>query len=134
MNTAASCAGYGFVHVIAELGRAIRYKSLHVVPCGRAAIPKTRSLGQIDYAKIERAQNFFGWQYLTVQCFRYHTNIYTSLPCERTLASRSFYFRTEHLHNVFQVKYSSHVEYALKNFAVCLTYPHDIIRFHRVER
>jgi hypothetical protein len=39
--------------------------------------------------------------------------IYARLSCERSLASRTFYFRTEQSHNFFQVKY------ALKNFAVC---------------
>src|SRR6266699_1348126 len=103
MNAAASCARYCLIHVIAEISRTIRYKSLHVVPCGRAAIQKKQSLGQIEYAKIECAKNFFGRQYPTAQCSRDHANIYTSLPCERALASRSFYFRTEQLHNVFQV-------------------------------
>jgi hypothetical protein len=42
--------------------------------------------------------------------------IYARLSCERSLASR-FYFRTEQSHNFFQVKYFSHVEYALKNCA-----------------
>jgi hypothetical protein len=45
--------------------------------------------------------------------------IYARLSCECSLASRTFYFRTEQSHNFFQVKYLPHVEYALKNFAVC---------------
>ena len=77
------------------------------------------SFGQIDHVKLERAKNFLGGQHLAAQCSRDHTIIYTGLSCERSLASRSFYFRTEQSHNVFQVKYLSHVEYALKEFAVC---------------
>jgi hypothetical protein len=38
---------------------------------------KKWSLGQIDYAKIKRAKNFFRRQYLTAQCLRDHTNIYS---------------------------------------------------------
>jgi hypothetical protein len=77
------------------------------------------SFGQIDCAKLQRAKNFLGRQYQAAQRFRNHTDIYTSLSRKLSLASRSFYFRTEQSNDVFQVKYLSHVEYALEDFAVC---------------
>jgi hypothetical protein len=53
--------------------------------------------------------------------------IYTGFSRERPLAPGSFYFRAEQTNNIFQVKYLSHVEYTLKNFAICPAYAHDII-------
>ena len=53
------------------------------------------SFGQIDCAKLKRAKNLLGWQYVASQCFRHDTNIYTGLSCEPSLASCSLNFRTE---------------------------------------
>ena len=91
-----------------QLGRSPRPYAAH----GDARALCSIDRDEYDTADRRRAsheRNFFGRQYLTAQCFRDHANIYTSLPCERTLASRSFYFRTEQLHNVLKVKYPSHV-------------------------
>ena len=53
------------------------------------------SFGQIDCAKLKRAKNLLGWQYVASQCFRHDTDIYTGLSCESSLASCSLNFRTE---------------------------------------
>jgi hypothetical protein len=59
------------------------------------------SFEQIDCAKLKRAKNLLGRQHLAGQCSRDHTIVYTGVSCERSLASRSFNFRTEQSHNVF---------------------------------
>ena len=90
------------------------------------------SFGQIDCAKLECVKNLFGRRYQTAQRFRNHTNIYTGLSCKHSLASRSFYFRTEQSNDIFKVEYLSHVEYALKDFTVCQIKTHS--QYHRLPR
>ena len=87
-------------------------------------------MGQIDCAKFERAKNFLRGQYLTAQRFRHYANVYTGLFGKHSLASRSLYFRTEQSNHFFKVKNLSHVEYALKDFAVCRINAHS--QYHRL--